>query len=73
MAVDFSQSGCVAIQDLDIMNKKGNLYETHKILEWFGDGKGARALYKLEFEKFVGEDGRAYLRRKEAPNCEDDD
>ena len=32
---------------------------------WFGEGKAARAEYKKCFEKYLGEDGKAYIRRKE--------
>ena len=32
---------------------------------WFGDGKAAKAEYKECFEKYLGEDGKAYIRRKE--------
>lgn len=31
---------------------------------WFGDGKAARAEYKECFEKYLGKDGKAYIRRK---------
>ena len=33
---------------------------------WFGEGKAARTDYKECFEKYLGEDGKAYIRRKEA-------
>lgn len=65
-AVDFSPSGSVAIRDLEILNKNGNPYSVDKISSWFGDGRNARPTYKKEFEKFIGDDGRAYLRRHEA-------
>lgn len=64
-AVDFSPSGSVAIRDLEILNKNGNPYPTDKISAWFGDGDSARPAYKREFEKYIGDDGRAYLRRRE--------
>ena len=31
---------------------------------WFSDGKSAKAEYKKCFEKYIGEDGKAYIRRK---------
>ena len=33
---------------------------------WFGEGKAARVEYKKCFEKYLGEDGKAYIRRKES-------
>ena len=69
-AVEFSQTGSVAIRDLEILNKNGNPYPADKISAWFGDGKEARPHYKAEFEKYIGDDGRAYLRRREM--AEDD-
>lgn len=63
-AVDFSPTGCVAIQDLTILNKNGNPYSADKISSWFGDGESQIPSYKALFEKFRGEDGRAYLRRR---------
>lgn len=68
-AVDFSPTGSVAIRDLEILNKNGNPYSVDKISAWFGDGNSARPTYKKEFEKYLGDDGRAYLRRRE--NTED--
>lgn len=64
-AVDFSPTGSVAIRDLEILNKNGNPYSVDKISAWFGDGNSARPTYKKEFEKYLGDDGRAYLRRRE--------
>ena len=64
-AMDFSPTGSVAIRDLEILNKNGNPYPTDKISAWFGDGDSARPTYKKEFEKYIGDDGRAYLRRRE--------
>jgi len=64
-AVDFSPTGSVAIRDLEILNKNGNPYSVDKISAWFGDGNSARPNYKKEFEKYLGDDGRAYLRRRE--------
>ena len=64
-SVDFSPTGSVAIRDLEILNKNGNPYPTDKISAWFGDGDSARPTYKKEFEKYIGDDGRAYLRRRE--------
>jgi RecA-family ATPase len=64
-AVDFSPTGSVAIRDLEILNKNGNPYSVDKISAWFGDGGSARPTYKKEFEKYLGDDGRAYLRRRE--------
>ena len=69
-AVDFSPTGSVPIRDLNILNKNGNPYSADKISAWFGDGNSARPGYKKEFEKFIGDDGRAYLRRRE--DTEDD-
>lgn len=63
-AVDFSPTGSVAIRDLNILNKNGNPYDADKISGWFGDGATARPACKREFEKFIGDDGRAYLRRR---------
>ena len=37
---------------------------------WFGNGKTAKEEYKKCFEKYLGEDGKAYIKRKEA--CTDD-
>ena len=31
---------------------------------WFSDGKSAKAEYKKCLEKYIGEDGKAYIRRK---------
>ena len=63
--MDFSPTGSVAIRDLEILNKNGNPYSVDKISAWFGDGNSARPTYKKEFEKYLGDDGRAYLRRRE--------
>ena len=32
---------------------------------WFGNGKTAKEEYKECFEKYIGEDGKAYIKRKE--------
>ena len=32
---------------------------------WFGNGKTAKEEYKKCFEKYIGEDGKAYIKRKE--------
>ena len=39
---------------------------------WFGDGKAAKAEYKECFEKYLGEDGKAYIRRKEGDTDDTD-
>ena len=64
-AIDFSPTGSVAIRDLEILNKNSNPYSADKISAWFGEGTDARPSYKAAFEKYIGDDGRAYLRRRE--------
>lgn len=64
-AIDFSPTGSIAIRDLEILNKNSNPYPADKISAWFGEGKDARPAYKAAFEKYIGDDGRAYLRRRE--------
>jgi RecA-family ATPase len=70
--IDFSPTGSVAIRELILSNKKGEPYTADKIGEWFGNGRNARSDLKAQFEKYIGEDGRSYLRRKrEATNADD--
>ena len=63
--IDFAPTGSVAIRDLILTNKKGDTYTSDKIIEWFGNGKNARPELKACFIKYIGEDGRSYLRRKD--------
>ena len=70
--IDFAPAESVAIQDLTLTNKNGKPYTAKEIGEWFGNGKKARPELISQFAKFIGEDGRSYLRRKDA-DTEDDD
>ena len=70
--IDFSPDGSIAIQDMILTNKKGEPYAPGKISEWFGNGKGAKPLLKAQFEKYIGDDGRSYLRRKPEADAGDD-
>jgi hypothetical protein len=70
--IDFAPAESVAIQDLTLTNKNGKPYTAKEIGEWFGNGKKARPELIRRFEKFIGEDGRSYLRRKD-DDTEDDD
>lgn len=70
--IDFAPTGCIAIQDLILTNKKGEPYTPGKIAEWFGNGKSAKPQLKAQFEKYLGEDGRSYLRRKSEASTDDD-
>jgi hypothetical protein len=70
--IDFAPDESVAIQDLTLTNKNGKPYTTKEIGEWFGNGKKARPELIRRFEKFIGEDGRSYLRRKDDDTENDD-
>lgn len=64
--IDFSPTGSVAIKELILASKSGKAYPPERIAEWFGSGKSAKPELKAQFEKFVGDDGRSYLRRRDA-------
>ena len=36
-----------------------------ELLSWFGDGKRQKRNLKDKFEKYIGEDGKSYIRRKD--------
>lgn len=63
-AVDSSPDGCVAINELHIVNKAGNPYTSDNISAWFGDGTSAKDDFKWGLVKFTGTDGRRYLKRR---------
>ncbi len=48
----------------------GKLDTTPKeLLSWFGDGQRKKQNLKEDFEKYVGNDGKAYIRRKGQQGC----
>ena len=64
----------VSFANLELSGEPVSIAELAKAIDtkvetvkgWFGEGKAARADYKECFEKYLGEDGKAYIRRKES-------
>ena len=53
-------------QDVSAQALADNLETTSKeLLSWFGNGQRQKKDLKKEYEKYVGEDGKTYIRRRE--------
>jgi RecA-family ATPase len=63
-ALDTSGADAIAIDDLTLTNAKGERINPKTIKGWLGNGNQAQDDLKKVYEKFMGEDGRAWLRRR---------
>ena len=63
-ALDMSGADAIAIDDLTLTDAKGKRINPKTIKGWLGNGNQAQDDFKKAYEKFMGEDGRAWLRRR---------
>jgi RecA-family ATPase len=63
-ALDMSGADAIAIDDLTLTDTKGKRINPKTIKGWLGNGNQAQDDFKKAYEKFMGEDGRAWLRRR---------
>ena len=63
-ALDMSGADAIAIDDLTLTDAKGKRINPKTIKGWLGNGNQAQDDLKKAYEKFMGEDGRAWLRRR---------
>lgn len=72
-AFDMSGANAIAIDDLALTKANGDSISPQTVKGWFGNGSRANDELKRSYEKFIGEDGRTWLRRRNDTDAEGTD